>query len=443
MATERIIQFGEGNFLRAFAEDFIHEMNKQGLYDGSVAIVKPTPRGDLGKFGAQGNVYHLLLRGIEDGKTTETIKEIRAVSRCVNPYADFKAYLALARQPAFRFIISNTTEAGIAFDETCRFEDTPALSFPGKLTQLLYERFRLGLPGFVLLPCELIDSNGDALKACVLRYAALWALGDCFVRWLEEENDFCNTLVDRIVSGYPAAEAAGICRSLGCEDLLLDTAEPYHFWAIEGNYEAELPLRAAGINALWTTDVSPYKKMKVRILNGQHTSMVFAGLLAGHETVADCMADPAFETYLGRLLKKEILPTLPDDPATADFAAATAERFKNPYLRHRLRSIALNSVAKYRARVVPTLLERTAAVGKTPRVFALSLAALLFYYKQTNGIEDETAAVERIKAAALPELLRDESLWGADLSTMEADVTACMRLIGTAGVREAMQWSIS
>ena len=438
---ETIIQFGEGNFLRAFADDFLQTMHDRGLYDGRAVIVKPTPRGDLGRFTAQNCVYHLVVRGIENGETVSSVKEIRAVSRCVNPYEDPDAFLALAAQPDMRFVISNTTEAGIAFDPACRFTDRPALSFPGKLTQLLYARFAAGLPGFVLLPCELIDRNGDALRGCVLRYAALWELGDAFTAWVKNENEFCNTLVDRIVTGYPDGEAAGLCRRIGCEDALLDTAEPYHLWAIEGDFENELPLKRAGVNVVWTDDVTPLKRRKVRLLNGAHTVTVFPAMLCGLETVGDCLRDEDVRAFLQTYLSRFAVPALGESADAYAFADAVLQRFANPFIRHRLEAIALNSVSKFAVRVAPTAADYRQMSGAFPRPAALALAALIYYYK-TREPRDDAAAVAAIRAGD-PAALTESGLWGAALGEMRGDVSAAYDMIAAGKVREGLRWAIS
>ncbi len=441
MIKETVIQFGEGNFLRGFADDFLDMMNRQGLYEGRAVIVKPTPRGNLDKFTAQNCRYHLVLRGMENGQAVSRTREIASVSRCVNPYTDFDAYLALAANPDFRIVISNTTEAGIAYDECCRFTDRPALSFPGKLTQLLYERFRLGLRGFVLLPCELIDDNGGALKRCVLQYARLWELGEDFARWIETENVFCNTLVDRIVTGFPKEDAADLCKEIGCDDLLLDTAEPYHLWAVEGDFESEFPLQRAGINAVWTDDIAPLKKRKVRLLNGAHTVTVFPALLCGVETVGDCLKDPQVCAFLQTWLRRYALPVLGETPDNEAFAAAVLERFANPYIRHLLASIALNSVSKFAVRVAPTAADWHALHGDWPRPAALSLAALIYYYKNRQP-QDDPALIAQIREGTVEELVKS-GLWGADLSGMLPDVLTACEMIEAGRVREGLVWAIS
>ena len=448
---ETIIQFGEGNFLRGFFDDFLEIMNRQGLYDGKAVVIKPTPRGDLSKFERQENVYNLFLRGIENGQAVSKQKEIRSISRCINPYTDFEAYIALAKQEDLRFIVSNTTEAGIAFDEKCSFEDRPALSFPGKLTQLLYARYKSGLPGFILLPCELIDENADALKGCVLRYADLWGLGEEFKNWIISENTLCNTLVDRIVTGYPKdpEEAAALMREIGREDVLLDTAEPYHLWAIESNrpggYEDDLPLQKAGVNVLWTDDIRPVKKRKVRILNGAHTVMVFPALLYGIETVGECLEDETVSAFLKHYLYAYAVPMLAADavsrPEDLAFAEAVLERFANPYIRHQLKSIALNSVSKYAVRVVPTAVDYQKINGRFPRPAALSLAALVTYYK-TRDPQDDEQAVRFIREKSIEEIVRS-SLFGADLGGMLDDVKTAYEMIGAGKIREGFLWAIS
>lgn len=307
---ETIIQFGGGNFLRGFADYFIHVLNEKGLYDGKVVILQSHTKGASEQLNAQNGVYNLFLRGIQNGEAVCERTEIHSVSRALNPDEDFGSFLALAHNPDFRFVISNTTEAGIRFDERCKFSDTAPYAFPAKLTRLLYERFTAKLPGFIMLACELIDNNGGELKECVLKYADLWGLGDKFKNWLVSENSFCNTLVDRIVSGFPHDEAKALCGQIGYEDKLLDTAEIFHLWVIEGNFENELPLQTAGFNVIWTDSAAPYKKRKVRVLNGAHTSMVFPALLAGIETVGDCLKDEQISAFLNRCLFSYILPVI-------------------------------------------------------------------------------------------------------------------------------------
>lgn len=439
---ETIIQFGEGNFLRGFADLFIHKLNEQGLYDGKVVVVQPIKTGLCDVLNEQKGVYNLYLRGLQNGEAVCEHTRVTSISRAVNPYADFEGFLALAKDPDFRFVISNTTEAGIAYDPSCAVSDRPASSFPGKLTQLLYARFQAGLPGFVMLACELIDNNGKALQSCVLRYAQQWKLGEAFYEWVIRENNFCSTLVDRIVTGYPKAEAAALCQELGWEDRLLDTAEPYHLWVIEGDCEAELPLRRAGVNVVWTNDVSPYKKRKVRVLNGAHTAMVFPALLCGLKTVGEALRDEQVSGFLNKALFSYILPALGDTEDNRAFAYDVLERFRNPYIQHQLRSIALNSVSKFSVRVLPTMLDCREKDGVFPRPLTLSLAALLHFYK-TDAPQDDAAAITCIRERTLPEILRDTALWGTDLTELAPEVSKGMEIIEKQGMREAITWALS
>ena len=438
---ETMIQFGTGNFLRGFADDFIQQLNDKGLYAGQAVVVSPTDSATVAKINAQGGRYHLLLRGLADGQPVSHLREIRCLSRAINPYRDFDAYLALARQPEVRFVISNTTETGIRFDDSCRLADRPAAAFPAKLTQLLHARYQAGLPGLVILACELIDNNGQELKRCVQRYAEQWQLGADFACWLETENTFCNTLVDRIVTGYPREEAAEICAKIGRDDPLLDTAEPYHLWVIEGNFEQELPLQAAGLNVVWTDRVAPYKKMKVRVLNGAHTSLVFPSLLCGVETVGESLKDPDLAAFLDCCLHRYILPTLDNQAEAEAFAQAVLERFANPYIHHRWQSIALNSISKFTARVLPTLLDTVAAGAPVPRPLAFSLACLIEYYK-TRPVTDDPTQAAFIKENPIPAILANADLWGTDLSFLTEAVTECTKKLHHSGVREALQWSM-
>lgn len=439
--TERIIQFGEGNFLRGFADYFIHKLNEKGLFDGSVVIVQPIAKGLTDTINAQKGEYNLYLRGIQDGKEVCEHTKIQSVSRAINPYEDFDAYLSLAGDPNFRFIISNTTEAGIAYDDSCEITDAPPSSFPAKLTVLLNERFKKGLKGFIILSCELIDHNGDELKKCVLKYADKWNLGEDFKKWLVEENSFCNTLVDRIVTGYPREEAEKLCEELGYEDKLLDTAEIFHLWVIEGHFEDELPLQKAGFNVVWTDDVTPYKKRKVRILNGGHTSMVTGALLSGLETVGQCVNDEVVGNFLKKCLFTEIVPTLGGSAEDENFANAVLERFANPYIKHLLRSIALNSVSKFSVRVLPTILEYKEQQGEYPLSLTMALAALIEFYK-TDKPQDLLEVEEFMKNASVEDILKNKELWGSDISDMKKDVEICLNKIHTLGMKRAMEWTI-
>lgn len=439
---ETIIQFGEGNFLRGFVDYFIHKLHEKGLYDGKVVVVQPIEKGLVPVLNEQAGVYNLYLRGMENGQQVVEHTRVTSISRGIDPYADFDAFLRLADSPDFRFVVSNTTEAGIAFDSTCAFTDKPARSFPGKVTQLLFRRFQNNLPGFVFLACELIDNNGGELRDCVLRYADLWELGDEFKAWIDSENTFCNTLVDRIVTGYPKDEAEALCKELGYQDKLLDTAEIFHLWVIEGNFEQELPLQKAGFHVVWTDDVRPYKKRKVRVLNGAHTSMVCPAMLAGLSTVGECLADEQMRRFLNTCLFQAILPVLGENEENMAFTSAVLERFSNPFIKHQLSSISLNSVSKYSVRVLPTVLDFYKANGVYPKVLVFSLAALLVFYK-TASPQDDAAVIQSIRQRDLPQILSDEALWGADLSGLLPLVQESIQRIARDGIREAIEWAIS
>lgn len=439
---ETVLQFGTGNFLRGFADYFIDALNKQGLYDGKIVVVSPTNSKAVEKINAQKGRYNLILRGIENGEEISSINEINSISCAVNPYADFDGFLSLAKNPDLHFIVSNTTEAGISFDDTCKITDKPAGSFPAKLTQFLYERYKNNLNGFVILACELIDNNGKELEKCVLKYAEKWELGKDFITWIKSENTFCNTLVDRIVTGYPKDEAEHIFDEIGYRDNLLDTAEPYHLWVIEGDFEDELPLQKAGFNVIWTDNVALYKKMKVRILNGSHTSLVFPSLLCNVETVGESLKDEQLNTFLNTCLFDYILPMLDNTDEIKSFANAVLERFSNPYIRHLWKSISLNSVSKFTARVLPTVNDYIDKKNSMPKPLVFSLACLIEYYK-ANEVTDSECVVNYIKNNDIKSILSNTDLWGQDLSGMLDTVNESLERIHRDGIREAIRWSMS
>lgn len=383
----RVMQFGEGNFLRAFVDWMIDIANEKGTFNSNIAVVKPIAFGSLERFDKQDNLYTVELRGMEDGKTVEADRVVTSIAQAIDPFADYAAYEALCLSDELRFVVSNTTEAGIVFDASDKFELTPPNTFPGKLTKLLYQRFEkfagAADKGLIMIPCELIDNNGAELRRCVLQFIELWKLGDAFQKWVEECCIFSSTLVDRIVTGYPREEAAAICQKLGYEDELLDTGEPFSLWVIESDkdFSSEFALDKAGCHLVFTNDVKPYKERKVRILNGAHTSTVPAAFLAGYDYVIDIMHDPVIEKYMRSILFDEIIPTLSLPKADLEaFAAAVFERFSNPFIKHALQSIALNSVSKYKARVTPSLVASYKKEGKLPKLLTFSFAALLCYY---------------------------------------------------------------
>ena len=433
---ETVIQFGEGGFLRGFADYFFQKLQDKGLFDGSVVIVQPIEKGMCSVLEQQGCEYNLFLRGIDNGQVVDEHTHIDIISRCVNPYENFESYMKLAENPDFRFIVSNTTEAGIEYVDSNQFTDAPARSFPGKLTQLLYKRFRLGLKGFIILSCELIDHNGEELEKCCLRYADLWGLGEEFKTWLVQENDFFSTLVDRIVTGFPRDEHEELCRRIGEQDNMMDTAEIFHLWVIQGSHEDELPLQKAGFHVVWTDNVDPYKKRKVRILNGAHTSMVLGAHLYGLKTVGECLKDEKVSALLRKCIFGEIIPAIGDTEDNRKFGEAVLERFSNPFIKHMLISIALNSVSKFRARVLPTILEYRDMFGSCPQGLTFSLAALIAFYR-TDDANDSQEIMDFMKTAPVEDILKREDYWGQDLSPLLADVRKWYDLIEAEGMDKA------
>ena len=380
--TEKFLQFGEGNFLRGFVDWMIDRLNKEADFDGGVVVVQPLAQGLIPMINEQDGLYTLYLRGLQDGQKVEETRVVDCITRGINPFENTDEFFECASNPELRYIISNTTEAGIEYKPNQNPDDFAGLTFPGRLTLFMKRRFDNKLPGFLLLPCELIDKNGDELKACVLKYAKDFGYGDDFIKWVEEENYFTNTLVDRIVTGYPRDTASEMEKEYGYLDNIIDTAEIFHLWVIQGDkkYAEELPFDKIGLNVLWTDDVTPYKKRKVRILNGAHTMMVLAAHLAGLETVKEAMDDELVFNFMKTGVFDEIIPTLdlPKDELI-QFANDVIERFQNPFIKHYLLSIALNSVSKYQVRVLPSVLEYIKENNKEPKCHVFSLAALIAF----------------------------------------------------------------
>lgn len=387
----KIIQFGEGNFLRGFVDYMVDVANEKGIWSGDIAIIKPIACGSLDLFKAQDNIYTVSLRGKQGGDTYVENRVITCVQKVLACYNDYEEYSNLAHLPSLEFVVSNTTEAGIVYDATDRFELTPPNTYPGKLTKFLFERYEFFKAdpekGLVILPVELIENNGGKLKECVLKYIELWNLGDGFKKWIVDSNVFCSTLVDRIITGYPRDDAKQIWETLGYEDNLLDTGEPFALWVIESDKDisAKLPLDKAGLPVIFTDNQKPYRERKVRILNGAHTSTVLAGYLAGKDIVLECMNDPYIRKLMEKIIFDEIVPTvkLPRQEAI-DFANAVLERFENPFVKHSVLSISLNSVSKWKSRILPTFKDQYAATGKPPKYLTFSFAALLAFYTSDN-----------------------------------------------------------
>ena len=390
--SERVIQFGEGNFLRAFIDWQLDWLNQHQDTDAGVVVVRPRNRVVEDSLNQQDGLYTTLIRGLnEAGEQVSETRLIRSVNREIQPYQQYDAFLALARAPQMRFVFSNTTEAGIAFAEQDRLEDAPASSFPGKLTQLLWERFThfagAADKGWLIVPCELIDYNGDALRDLVLRFIKHWQLPSGFARWVLDHCAFYNTLVDRIVTGYPA-DSASIAAQLGYEDRYLVAGEVYYQFVIQGPdaLAQELKLDHLAPEVKFVDDITPYKAQKVAILNGAHTAMVPVAFQAGLESVGEAMDNAAIAGYVDALLRDEVIPTLdlPRDELHA-FADAVQRRFRNPFIRHALLSIALNGMTKFRTRLLPPLLLSQQQTGQWPTHLTFAFAALLAFYRGEQG----------------------------------------------------------
>ena len=396
----KVVQFGEGNFLRAFVDYFIDIANEKGVFGGGIAIVKPISFGSLDAFREQNNLYTVVLRGKENGEVINSSRVITSVRKVLDCKDDFDEYMALARLDTLRFVVSNTTEAGIVLDEKDHLDGLPE-TYPGKLTKFLYERYNAFSDdkekGLVILPVELIENNGGKLKDCVLALSKIWDLPQEFINWVEGNNVFCSTLVDRIVTGYPRGYADKVCAELGYEDKLVDIGEPFGLWVIESKKDIseELPFDKIGLPVVFTDDQKPYRERKVRVLNGAHTSGVLAGYLYGLDIVRDCMYDEVMGKFVRKVVNEEIVPqvNLPSDEVKA-FASSVFERFENPFIDHALLSISLNSVSKWKARVLPSFKDYYKNNGKLPKLITFSFAALLAFYS-SNDLRDDGLYAKR------------------------------------------------
>lgn len=387
----RVVQFGEGNFLRGFVDYMIDIANEQGKFDGDIVLIKPIEFGNLEMFHKQDCQYTVSLRGIVDGEAKILNRKITSVADAVDTFSEYDKYMGLAELDTLRFVVSNTTEAGIVFDDTDKFEMNPPKTFPGKLTKFLYHRFETFQgdmeKGLVMLPVELIDDNGIMLKRCVLQLIELWGLGDEFKGWVEEACVFTSTLVDRIITGYPRDNEQEEWEKLGYEDHIMVTGEPFALWVIESSKDIskELPLPDAGLPVIFTDNQKPYKQRKVRILNGAHTSFVLASYLAGNDFVKESMDDEDIKNFMMKTIFDEVIPTLTlPEAELKEFAEAVITRFNNPYVKHALLSISLNSVSKWRARCMPSFLGYVEKTGKLPAHLTFSLAALMAFYTGTE-----------------------------------------------------------
>ena len=467
----KVVQFGEGNFLRGFVDYMIDIANEKGEFDGDIVLIKPIEFGSLDMFHNQDCQYNVSLSGIVDGEPKVVRRTVTSVADAVDAYKEYEKYNNLAKIPTLRFVVSNTTEAGIVYDETDKFELDPPKTFPGKLCKFLFTRYKefngAMDKGLIMLPVELIDDNGLHLRECVLKLAKLWNLEEGFINWVEEACNFTSTLVDRIITGYPRDKAPEMWEEYGYQDNLIVTGEPFALWVIESQKDIskELPLPQAGLPVIYTNDHHPYKQRKVRILNGAHTSFVLASFLAGNDIVLESMDDKLVYDFFYKTVFDEVIPTLTlPKEELVEFANAVITRFKNPYVKHALLAISLNSVSKWRARCMPSFLGYIKNEGKLPVHLTFSLAALFAFYQGTEirdgalighrgneeyNIKDDAAVLEFCAANSSKDartyaeaFMSNVDFWGQDL-TKEAGaldaVATYLEEIRTLGMRAAME----
>lgn len=467
----KVLQFGEGNFLRGFVDYMIDIANEKGEFNGDIVLVKPIEFGTLERFHAQESQYTVSLRGIVDGEPAVQNRIVTSVTDVVAAHEEYEKYSAFAKLDSLRYIVSNTTEAGIVYDENDKLEMCPPVSFPGKLAKFLYERYKhfngAMDKGLVMLPVELIDDNGIHLKECVLKQADNWKLEEEFKTWLNEACIFCSTLVDRIITGYPRGEDEKLWEEWGYKDELIVTGEPFALWVIEcpKDISGEFPLDKAGLPVIYTDNQKPYKQRKVRILNGAHTSFVLASYLAGNDIVLESMKDETIFNFMYKTIFDEVIPTLSlPKQELVDFAEAVITRFNNPYVKHALLSISLNSVSKWRARCMPSFLGYIELNKELPKHLTFSLAALMAFYKGTeirdkalighrNGQEynimDDMSVLEFFAANSekpskefAQNFLSNEEFFGQDLTKIDGlvdTIAAYLDEIAKKGMRKTLE----
>lgn len=463
----RILQFGEGNFLRAFADWIVDRMNKEIGFNAGVDVVQPLPTGMVDQLNAQDGLYHVYLKGIKDGKPVKEYTMVECVNKGINPYTDYAAYEQSFLNPEMRFVISNTTEAGIAWDESDTLDMLPPKSFPAKVTALLFKRFKAfdGAKdkGLILFACELIDKNGTNLKKYVLQHAENWKLGDDFVAWVNESCAFCNTLVDRIVPGFPKDEIADIQKEIGFEDNLVVVGEYFHFWVIEAPewVQKEFPAEKAGLDVKFVKDMTRYREQKVLVLNGCHTGSYAVSFLSGLETVREGFENLEVGSFMKELVYDEVLPVLDGtEKELHSFAHKILERFRNPYIRHLWQSIALNAMSKWETRNLPTLLGYYEAHQMLPQKVVFSLAAMIAYFKgeadgKTYQLQDDQWILDFYQEAwaacdgrpiSIQELvvkvLALEKVWKRNLNeipNLTISVTCYLFLIQQVGMKKAVK----
>lgn len=435
----KVMQIGEGNFLRSFVSLYFDTLNKEGTYHFDVSIVKPIKFGSLDKFKQQNNKYHVVLRGRQNGRDVEDVYRVDCVKNTIDLFDDSKSFFDLAEDEEVKIIVSNTTEAGICFDVSDKMDDFPNVTYPAKLTLWLYKRYQSKLGGVYILPVELIDKNADKLFECVNKYIDLWSLGDEFKTWNKNDNYYCNTLVDRIVSGYPKDESTKehLWHLIGEQDELMSIGEPFGLWVIEQKGIINQLLEAGhhNIDVIFAEDISYYKKRKVRVLNGSHTNLVPISLWFGKETVFDVMMDEKLSQFVDNTLTHDIIPFVSGDiSATTKFANDVKERFLNPFLNHQLTSIALNSISKWKARDLVSFVDYYLANKQIPKYLTLGFAYLINMYisirkdgdkylcdlpSRTIEVKDDEKYLIYFQNHSLHDFLSDKSIWDMDLTQFE------------------------
>ncbi len=437
--TVKVLQFGDGNFLRGFATWIFDILNEKTNFNGDIHTIHPLRKGSTKSIDEQDGLYHLLLNGLREGKVVSETRLITCVSGTINPYTEFQKFLQAGENPDLQFIISNTTEAGIVFNPSDQSPEEIPDSFPGKATLLMYRRFEFfqGDPdkGVIFMPCELIEQNGDTLKSIMIKYSTLWKLPDTFIEWLDTANIFCNSLVDRIVPGFPSDTIDQIQNTTGYEDRLMVAAEPYHLWVIEAPDKVQelFPTEKAGLSVKYVDDLTPYLVRKVRILNGAHTTLLPVAYLHGLRMVKESVDNKFIGDFIRKAIYNEIIPTLDlPEEELREFADDVLERFQNPFIKHQLISIALNSISKFKVRVLPTILEYKNRIGKLPENLIYSFAALIRLYKgewrgEIIPLNDSPEVLALFKDAwksndvdvLLQKVLSNEAFWGEDLTKVD------------------------
>ncbi len=455
----KVVQFGEGNFLRAFVDFAFQQLNNEINFNAGIAVVQPIEKGLINMLNNQDGLYTLFLNGIKNGKEIQTKELITNIVKGIDPYSNFKEYLQLAKEEDLEFIISNTTEAGISFDPKDTPNMQPPNSFPAKLTLLLYERFKCfnGNPdkGLTIIPCELINYNADNLKEIILKYSEKWSLETDFKTWLLNHNTFHNTLVDRIVPGYPKDQIENYNAQLDYKDNLIVTAEPFFLWVIEGNstLKEKLPFDKTGLNVQIVDNMQAFRTRKVRILNGAHTAMVPFSILFGNSTVKETVENEFTGEFIKKAVFDEIIETLDlEKEELNNFAEEVFDRFRNPFVEHQLSSIALNTVAKFKVRVLPSLLKYIELNNKIPVHLTYSFACLVQFYKgnwqgnklpvqDSNEIIDAFSQIWTSKdpSKIVKGVLENQSFWGQDLNLIEGlhqAMSLALEEIGKNGIEQ-------